>query len=310
LRIMTKAVSTTIVCVSLFLAICALPTTKPKIVPVNSDTKPTDKEPKSDEAKNSAAPVGKVTPASNTNTNGSAAKTAAPEVHCSRLVSAMANGGIPQECKVHTDCMGACCSTTLLAHEITYNFTVKPCSKPSVALEFKITDIEGADYKGTFPKSGKVTIPKGNMSYPGFYETESSLEVVLEKVVDITHFRLDFGLHYRILKEDPLKQLFSHTLVPMLTLEYQKELCVKPTDEDDDMYFGVIPKEYVKDRTTLALIGTSVGLAVVLLIAIIYFIVTRRRGDSFYRTYISTDENRHLTKGNDGFEPLDDSDID
>ena len=43
------------------------------------------------------------------------------------------------------------------------------------------------------------------------------------------------------------------------------------------------------------------------LLKIFYF---RRNSDNFYRTYISTDENRHLTKGNDGFEPLDDSDID
>jgi len=41
--------------------------------------------------------------------------------------------------------------------------------------------------------------------------------------------QLDFGVHYRVLKNDPLKALFSHTLVPMLTLEYSKELCVKPT---------------------------------------------------------------------------------
>ena len=68
---------------------------------------------------------------------------AAPAKHCSRLVSAMANSGITQNCTVHDNCMGACCTTELLAHKIVYNFTVLPCAKPSVHLDFSITDIKG-----------------------------------------------------------------------------------------------------------------------------------------------------------------------
>ena len=41
-----------------------------------------------------------------------------------------------------------------------------------------------------FKKTDKITIPKGNMSYPGFYETESSVDLQLDKVFDITHFRV------------------------------------------------------------------------------------------------------------------------
>lgn len=92
----------------------------------------------------------------------------------------------------------------------------------------------------------------------------------------------------------------------------------------------------MKDKTKLGLVITSVCLGVVVLIGLIYFIIAKKRyvskhllvfekfdsmqcylmiyfyraDNHFYRTYVSTDENRHLTKGNDGFEPLDDSDID
>merc|ERR1719378_1197058 len=99
------------------------------------------------------------------------------------------------------------------------------------------------------------------MSYPGFYETESSLDIVLEKVLEITHFRLDFGVHYRVLKNDPLKSLFTHTLIPMVSLQFNKDICVKPTEPPkvtkpmstggDDKIFGLIPKEYVKDKTKM-----------------------------------------------------------
>ncbi|XP_063676326.1 uncharacterized protein LOC134812722 isoform X2 [Bolinopsis microptera] len=251
------------------------------------------------------------TPTVNTNDKPAGNSTTAPEIHCSSLVSSIASSGITQNCTVHEDCMGACCKLTLLAHEMSYNFSVKPCESPSVQIEFNVTDIEGATIKKDYKTSDSVTIPKGNMSYAGIYETESSLDIVLEKVLDITHFRLDFGVHYRVLKKDPLKSLFTHTLIPMLTLQFSKDLCVIPTGDQDEKYFGVIPKEYVKDKTKLALVGTIVALAVVVLIGLIYFIVAKKRAEgNFYRTYVSTDENRHLTKGNDGFEPLDDSDID
>ena len=46
---------------------------------------------------------------------------------------------------------------------------------------------------------------------------------------------------------------------------------------DQDKYFGMIPKEYVKDKTKLALVGTIVALAVVVLIGLIYFIVAKKR---------------------------------
>ena len=48
----------------------------------------------------------------------------------------------------------------------------------------------GATIKKDYKSSDSVTIPKGNMSYAGIYETESSLDIVLEKVLDITHFRV------------------------------------------------------------------------------------------------------------------------
>lgn len=307
-----KLLTITLLFVAAVLSTTAAPTTEPKVKTTVSNVAAKDDAAKVASGKPATVAAGDADHKAATPVAATADKnaTAAPAKHCSRLVSAMANSGITQNCTVHDNCMGACCTTELLAHKIVYNFTVLPCAKPSVHLDFSITDIKDAQYKGDFTKSDSVTIPKGNMSYPGFFETESSLDIVLEKVVEITHFRLDFGVHYRVLKNDPLKALFSHTLVPMLTLEYSKELCVKPTDDSSELIFGVIPKSYVKDRTTLALIGTSVGLAVVLIIAVIYFIVTKKRGDGFYRTYISTDENRHLTKGNDGFEPLDDSDID
>lgn len=242
--------------------------------------------------------------------NGTSTNSTEPAVHCSNLISSIATSGITQDCTVHEDCMGACCHLTLLAHDMSYNFSVKPCESPSVEIEFNITDIEGSTIKNEYKSSKQITIPHGNLSYAGMYETESNLEIVLEKVLEITHFRLDFGVHYRVLKSDPLKSLFTHTLIPMLSLQFTKDVCVKPTG-DEDKIFGVIPKEYVKDKTKLALVGTIVALAVVVLIGLIYFVVARKRNQGgFYRTYVSTDENRHLTKGNDGFEPLDDSDID
>jgi len=280
--------------------------TKQQRPSANKNTNKGAQEPVVSAPKNSSTTAPTVKNTGNSTSNS----TKTPVVKCARLVSSIASSGISQDCKVHEDCMGACCKLELLAHKMSYNFTVKPCESPSVQLEFNITDIKGATIKKNYGGSGSVTIPKGNMSYPGIYETESSLDIILEKVLEITHFRLDFGVHYRVLKNDPLKSLFTHTMIPMLSLQYSKEVCVKPTG-DEDKYFGVIPKEYVKDKTKLALIGTIIALAVVVLIGLIYFIVAKKRAEgSFYRTYVSTDENRHLTKGNDGFEPLDDSDID
>jgi len=248
-----------------------------------------------------------------TTANNSSAKNESDASQCKSVVDTLDTSGIPQSCSVHGDCRGACCDTNLLAHNITYNFTVIPCNTPSVTLDFNISDLTGARINQTVVSSGRIAIPGGNMSYQGWYETVSSVEVVLDKVLDITHFRLDFEVQYKVLETDQLQKLFSHTLVPMLSVEYSEELCVKPdtVEDDDDKYFGVIPKDYVKDKKTLALISTSVTLAVIIVIVGIYCIISRKRNsDNFYRTYISTDENRHLTKGNDGFEPLDDSDID
>ncbi|KAL5264644.1 hypothetical protein ACHWQZ_G005657 [Mnemiopsis leidyi] len=274
------------------------------------------------EAKPDAKAKADPTKAPTDKTNGTSTNSTKPAEHCSNLVTSIATSGIAQDCTVHDDCMGACCQLNLLAHNMSYNFSVKPCESPAVQLEFNITDIQGSTIKNEYKSSESITIPHGNMSYVGMYETESNLDIVLEKVLDITHFRLDFGVHYRVLKSDPLKPLFTHTLIPMLSLEFTKDVCVKPTEPpakvtkpmsngDEDKIFGVIPKEYVKDKTKLAMVGTIVALAVVVLIGLIYFVVARKRNQGgFYRTYISTDENRHLTKGNDGFEPLDDSDID
>ena len=39
----------------------------------------------------------------------------------------------------------------------------------------------------------------------------------------------------------------------------------------------MIPKEYVQDKTKLALIGTIIALAVVVLIGLIYFVVAKKR---------------------------------
>ena len=41
-------------------------------------------------------------------------------------------------------------------------------------------------------------------------------------------FQLDFEVQYKVLETDQLQKLFSHTLVPMLSVEYSEELCVKP----------------------------------------------------------------------------------
>ena len=43
--------------------------------------------------------------------------------------------------------------------------------------------------------SEAAIIPHGNLSLSGFYETESSIEVVLEKVLDVTHFRVSVPPH-------------------------------------------------------------------------------------------------------------------
>lgn len=50
--------------------------------------------------------------------------------------------------------------------------------------------LSGAYFKDHFTMSEAAIIPHGNLSLSGFYETESSIEVVLEKVLDVTHFRV------------------------------------------------------------------------------------------------------------------------
>jgi len=265
-----------------------------------------------------------VVAASNITSNATAASNVTkPLVKCPRLMQGLtAVGGISQTCTPHDNCMGACCELQLLANNITYNFTVRPCVTPSADVSINITTIKGAYFKDHFTSSNAAIIPHGNLSLSGFYETESSIEVVLEKVLDVTHFRLDFGVDYRILEDEPLRSLFSHTFVPMITLEYSKEICVIPTPPpkqttvetkkaDENMLWGVIPEEYVHDKTAITLLATAGGLILILLVALIYCLVTRRRShDGFRKAYVSAEENMHLTKGNDGFEPLDDSDID
>ena len=48
----------------------------------------------------------------------------------------------------------------------------------------------GATINKEYTSSDVVTIPKGNMTYPGVFETESSLTIQLDKVLDITHFKV------------------------------------------------------------------------------------------------------------------------
>ena len=55
--------------------------------------------------------------------------------------------------------MGACCKLTLLAHEMSYNFSVKPCESPSVQIEFNVTDIEGmSNYIGKWSRICSVLL--------------------------------------------------------------------------------------------------------------------------------------------------------
>ena len=50
--------------------------------------------------------------------------------------------------------------------------------------------ISGSTIKKEYKSSDSITIPHGNLSYAGMYETESNLNIVLDKVLEITHFRV------------------------------------------------------------------------------------------------------------------------
>ena len=57
---------------------------------------------------------------------------------------------------------------------------------------------EGSTIKKEYKSSESITIPHGNMSYVGMYETESNLDIVLDKVLDITHFRVSIMVLLKI----------------------------------------------------------------------------------------------------------------
>ena len=76
-----------------------------------------------------------------------------------------------------------------------------------------MSNISGAQVNETIKSSLKLEIPNGNMSYQGMFETASSVEVVLEKVLDITHFRVSHNIWRCFVKITIFRNLQSLSLI-------------------------------------------------------------------------------------------------